>query len=240
MSQLTPTPLRPLGWLLRQVSSQADRDAVVGDVLEELTDLRARGRWPRHPAVWVNLQVLRAVQLEVLAALPRLLRSAGLIQRDAVRAMRAAPAHSVFVMLVLAAGISVGTLTFSVVDAVVLKPLPIDRPEQLVSIPTRDESFKVRITPEIYWGMREQLGSVEVLAARLNSVGDIATVAGVKSQMTIAHAVPTFSKCCGCRPVSAVCGRPTPRREAIPTSRYSATGSGGSNSAATPRCSART
>ena len=71
--------------------------------------------------------------------------------------MRAAPARSVFVMLVLAAGIGVWTLTFSVVDAVVLKPLPIHRPEQLVPF-RRDQDFKRRITPEIYWRLRDQLG----------------------------------------------------------------------------------
>jgi len=188
MNEIAPSPFRPLLWLLRHVSSPAAANAVVGDVLEELTEQRAGGRGPRYPTLWVNLQILRALELEMLAALPRLVRSAGLILRDAIRAMRAAPAHSVFVMLVLAAGIGVGTLTFSVVDAVVLKPLPIHRPEQLVSIPVRDQDFKVRITPEIYWHLREQLGSVEMLAARINLGGAMATVAGVKSQVTVAHA----------------------------------------------------
>ena len=54
-----------------------------------------------------------------------------LILRDAIRAIRVSPAHSLFVMLVLAAGVTLGTITFSVVDAVVLKPLPIDHPERL-------------------------------------------------------------------------------------------------------------
>jgi putative ABC transport system permease protein len=188
MKVIVPSPLRPLVWLLRQVSSEAAANAVIGDILEELTDRRASGRAPRHPALWVNLQMLQALGLEMLAALPRLVRSAGLIQRDAVRAMLAAPGHSVFVMLVLAAGIGVGTLTYSVVDAVVLKPLPIHRPERLVSIPTRDQDFKLRITPEIYWRLRDQLGSVEMLAARMNRNGEMATVAGVKSQVTVAHA----------------------------------------------------
>jgi hypothetical protein len=45
------------------------------------------------------------------------------------------------VILVLAIGVTVGTITFSVVDAVVLRPLPVVQPEQLVTIPTRDERF---------------------------------------------------------------------------------------------------
>ena len=188
MSEMAPSPIRPLASLLRRVSSRAAANAAIGDVLEELAERRASGRGPRHPALWVNLHTLRAIELEVRAACPRLARSAGLILRDAVRAIAAAPAHSLFVVLVLTAGITLGTVTFSVVDAVVLKPLPVDHPEQLVFIPTRDKDFKQRITPEIYWRLHDHLASVEVLGARLNGLGTMATVAGITDQVTVTHA----------------------------------------------------
>ena len=183
-----PVPIRPLAWLLRMMSSRHAANAAIGDVLEDLAERRDAGRWPRHPALWANLQIIRAIRLEMLAAAPRLLRSAGLILRDARRAIRAAPAHSLFVVLILAAGIALGTVTFSVVDAVVLKPLPVEHPERLVSIPTRDQDFKQRITPEIYWRLPEHLDSVEDLAARMNMTGTMATVAGITDQVTVTRA----------------------------------------------------
>ncbi len=79
-------------------------------------------------------------------------------------------------------------MTFSVVDAVVLKPLPVDHPERLVYIPTRDQGRKQRITPEIYWRLHDRLGSVEVFGARLNELGTMATVAGITEQVTVTHA----------------------------------------------------
>jgi hypothetical protein len=143
-------PLGLLAWLLRLVASRDAANAAIGDMLEELGDRTAAGRRPRRPRVWVNRHMVRAIALEVNAAAPRLLRTTGLIVRDAQRAIRAAPAHSLFVVLVLAVGVTLGTVTFSVVDAVVLAPLPVEHAERLVSIPTRDEKFKPRITPDLY------------------------------------------------------------------------------------------
>jgi hypothetical protein len=66
------------------------------------------------------------------------LRSGGFILRDAARAVRRAPAHAVMVASVLAIGITAAPLTFSVVDAVLLKPLPIEDGDRLVFISSFD------------------------------------------------------------------------------------------------------
>ena len=50
------------------------------------------------------------------------------------RAVRRSPAHALFILVVLAVAIAAATVTFSVVDAVVLRPLPFDRSDQLVQI----------------------------------------------------------------------------------------------------------
>ena len=171
---MAPTPIRALVWLLRKVSSRDAAQATIGDLLEELKHRSASGNGPRWPGLWLNVQMFLAIGTAVLAGMPRGIRSSGLILRDAIRAMRSAPAHALFIVLVLAVGITAGTVTFSVVDAVVLKPLPIQQPHQLVTISGPD--FKRAITPELYWRIRGQIQSVETLAARTTFSGEIVTV----------------------------------------------------------------
>ncbi len=185
---MAPSPIRPLAWLLRRVSSRDAANAAIGDVLEELGERRAGGWAPRRPALWVNLQTVRAIVAELLGGAPRWLRSAALIVRDAARAIRAAPAHSLFVVFVLAAGVTLGTVTFSVVDAVVLKPLPVDHPEQLVNISVEDKAFKPRITPDVYWRLHEELPSVDSMAMRGTGIGLMVTVDGAMDEMAVTRA----------------------------------------------------
>lgn len=185
---LGPRPIRPLVWLLRIVSSRDAAGAAIGDVMEELTHRVASDRGPRWPALWLNVQVARAIASAIRAGAPRVIRSVGLILRDATRAVRAAPAHASFVVLVLAVGVAAGTVTFSVVDAVLLKPLPFEQPEQLVTIPTQDQDRKRRISPEVYWRLREGLQSVELMAARTMSLGGNVTVGGVTEPLWLMRA----------------------------------------------------
>jgi putative ABC transport system permease protein len=57
--------------------------------------------------------------------------------RQAVRALRAAPAFTIVALVVLTLGIGATTAIFSVVDAVVLRALPFDEHDQLVAVGER-------------------------------------------------------------------------------------------------------
>ena len=61
--------------------------------------------------------------------------------RLAVRALAMSPAFTTVVVLTLGASIGATTAVYSVVDGVLLRPLSLDRPEQLVR-PTWDRTVR--------------------------------------------------------------------------------------------------
>ena len=91
---------------------------------------------------------LRAVRAECLVIdrarerdMRRTIRLADLRQDAsyAVRSLRARPGYVATLLLILALGIGANVATFSIVDALLLRPIPVPHPEQLVTIgdPTR-------------------------------------------------------------------------------------------------------
>ena len=98
----------------------------------------------------------------VVTSILRPLRAAGLILRDAARAVRRAPSHAVMVAGVLAIGITAGTVTFSVVDAVLLKPLPIEDGDRPVFISSFDaKTRKERINGETFWQLHDHTQTLD-------------------------------------------------------------------------------
>jgi predicted permease len=65
--------------------------------------------------------------------LPRLERLAADVRYGA-RSLRAAPAFSIVAILTLALGIGANTAIFTVINAALFRPLPVERPEELVSL----------------------------------------------------------------------------------------------------------
>ncbi|HUR21405.1 MAG TPA: ABC transporter permease, partial [Vicinamibacterales bacterium] len=64
----------------------------------------------------------------------RLMDGVGQDVRMSVRSLRATPGVSVVAIVVLALGIGAGTAIYSVVDAVVLRPLPFEDPDRLMAV----------------------------------------------------------------------------------------------------------
>jgi putative ABC transport system permease protein len=180
-----PEPLRVVVGLLRVLSSRDAANAAIGDILDEHAELTAAGQAPLYPSLWINTQALKALGASTMALLPRFFRTAGLTIRDAARALRHSPAQSLFITFILAVGIAAGTITFSVVDAVLLRPLPFDHPEELVSISTTDKTFKQRITLADFMALRKSSTTLQRVAASSTGSFEVVTVGDVTTDVTV-------------------------------------------------------
>ena len=159
-----PRPLRGITWLLRALSSPEAADAVAGDLLEELDERRVAARSPRWPSLWLHGRLLLWACAAATTGAHRVARAAASTTGDAARAIRRAPAHSLFILAVLAVGISAATVTFSVVDAVMLKPLPFDDSHEIVVLGGRLPSRRTGLTQEEFWAIRDHVPGLESVA----------------------------------------------------------------------------
>src|SRR3954466_2745956 len=85
--------------------------------------------------------------------------------RDAWRTLRAAPAFTVVALTILAFGIAASTIIFSMVDAVVLRALPFDEPDRIVSIGSLYNGRPGLETAATFLEWRERQTAFEALAA---------------------------------------------------------------------------
>jgi predicted permease len=135
-------PPRLAIWLLTRRLSPEWRDFVVGDLEEEFATRVGSSRLSAH--LWFWRQTLRC-----LAAPPPARRRAGTGRplrgdsimrrlsadlRHAFRTTRRRPSFAAAVASVLALGIGANTAIFSMVNAVLLRPLPLEEPERLVRL----------------------------------------------------------------------------------------------------------
>src|SRR5689334_21930208 len=63
--------------------------------------------------------------------------------RYALRTMRRAPAFSAAVVLTVALAIGANTAIFSIVNAVILRPLPFDHPKALVQVAEKNDALRI-------------------------------------------------------------------------------------------------
>jgi predicted permease len=126
--------------LFHQQRVERELDEELRGYLETSVDEKMRAGMAREDA-------LRAARVEMgsIAAVKDQTRDAGWevrlesLWRDAryaVRTLRRSPGFSVVAVLTLALGIGANTAIFSVINAIMLRPLPVERPEDLISLAT--------------------------------------------------------------------------------------------------------
>ena len=115
-----------------QVAAGADPEIARQQALGDFRGTEVLGRYlaPLRQARWAD-------PAPPAASRPFSLEGLMVDLRTAVRALRAAPGFTVIALIVLTLGIGATTAIFSVVDAVVLRPLPFDEPDRLVAVGER-------------------------------------------------------------------------------------------------------
>jgi putative ABC transport system permease protein len=166
-------PPRFASWLLSIRLRDEWRDFVVGDLEEEFTSRSGDSRLAAR--AWFWWQTIRC-----LAAPPPFrpnrppagsshgdLRMHTLIAdlRYAFRVLSRTPSFAVAVVSVLALGVGVNTTIFSIVNAVLLRPLPIEEPERLVRIFTRTPGGRLfELSPGKFYDWQRDTQSFEGMA----------------------------------------------------------------------------
>ena len=170
------TPPRLARWLVdRALPLDSRRETIAADLHEEF-DVRAR-----RSAIRARLWYWRAALGVALAYERRHGASSmnGLAQdlRFAIRTLRKSPGFTAAALTTLAVGIGASTAIFSMLNAVVLRPLPFADPDRLVFLAERDaesEAFPIAFPNFVDW--KRELRSYTQLSgygqATFNLTGD--------------------------------------------------------------------
>ena len=127
-------------WIVSRFAPAEWRESIVGDLNEEMLRRRHSHRYTGWLwSVPLAIATVRALRYEarrgVVAHTGRRL-SDGMWQdvRMSVRSLRSTPGFTTIAILVLALGIGASTAIYSLVDAVLLRPLPFDQPDRLLRV----------------------------------------------------------------------------------------------------------
>ncbi|MGH7481873.1 MAG: ABC transporter permease, partial [Longimicrobiales bacterium] len=121
--------------------------------------------------------------------------------RIAARALRRSPGFAVIAILTLALGIGANTAVFSVVDAVLLRPLPYPEPEEIVQIRhvDGDGDSQLNMSFPNYFDLRERSRSFDEMAVYSAGTTTTSGQAGA-SRVEAAAVTASFFDVLGVRP----------------------------------------
>jgi putative ABC transport system permease protein len=169
----TTDPPRLGVWLLTKRLSAKWCDFIIGDLAEEFAMRSVDSRIAARAWFWCQAVRCLAAPPPVHRASMALERSRGdsrmhMVVADlcyALRVVSRTPSFAVAVVSVLALGIGANTALFSIVNAVLLRPLPFEEPERLVRIFTRTPAgVSFDLSPGKFYDWQRDAQSFEGMA----------------------------------------------------------------------------
>ena len=169
----TTDPPRLAIWLLTRRLSAQWRDFVVGDLEEEFAKRSDDSPFAAHAWLWwQTMRCLAAPPPVRPTPLPHgssqgdsRMRTLFADLRYAFRVMCRTPSFALVVVSVLALGIGANTAIFSIVNTVLLRPLPFEAPEQLVRIFTTTPGGRpFELSPGKFYSWQQDAQSFEGMA----------------------------------------------------------------------------
>lgn len=121
--------------------------------------------------------------------------------RQAFRIVRAYPGVTAAALAALALGIGVNTAIFSLMDAVLLRPLPYPDPERLMSLASTEKGRAMNTSWPTFRDWQEQTRAFETLAAYSGGSASF-TGNGDPSTLSTAHVTPEMFHLLGVSPVT--------------------------------------
>ena len=206
-ARLPRNPPRFAAWLLRR-----QHDAIRGDLLEEFRRRsftlghRAAANWYRREAFSLLVRGHGYTKMLTLDSLRQDIRFAW-------RSYAKAPAFTALVTFTLALGIGSSTAIFSIVNGILLRPLPFPEPERLLWISegnTRGNSISVSWPNFLDWRARQH--SFEALGLSRGNEFTL-TGHGQAQRVTARTVTANFFQIVGIQPVI---GRPFMEKDDIP------------------------
>jgi putative ABC transport system permease protein len=171
------------------------RDDYAAEMTQAFRDQWHAGRGPQ---VWIDLaaDVARSAPQEHALVLMNDLRYAA-------RTLRRTPAFSAAVILTVALAIGATTAIFSVVNAVILRPLPFDRPQRLVQVAEKNDAlhlplFGASVLNYLSW--KEQTRTLDLAAVGFGTFA--LSGAGEPEQFTGSRMTPSLMPVLGLRPAA--------------------------------------
>lgn len=195
--------------LLGALARPEDRDALLGD-LEEEHAVRARTAGAAGAGRWYRRQVMRSIGPCLIARTTPSNEDQGMLHRlwdagtrdvsQSVRVLRRSPGFSAVALLTLGLGIGAATSIFTVVDGVLLRPLPFAEPDRLYRIGQDGDQGSYWVSAPNFEDMRRSLASFSALAAYTPD-GVNVVVEGEPERIDMAEVDAGFFEVLGVEPI---------------------------------------
>src|SRR5690242_5690369 len=123
--------------------------------------------------------------------------------RYALRTLGKSPGFTITAVAVLALGIGVNTAMFSVLNAVLFRPLPYKLPEQLVMLWSEDPSKNLREGRTAYWNIEQWRSQSQSFAATafFDGVSATLTTAERAEKISVLRTSPDLFPLLGVQPL---------------------------------------